>query len=163
MPVRQMFRLTAAAALTLALIGAWGALRPAAAQMITKQVELSEKQVEGFIAAQKQMSEAKETEFEAIAKAHGFASLADLDTVEANIILVLDGIDPDTRAYAEPPVQIKRQIEEMAGDKTISDSERKQAIEQLNAALRTARPLQFPGNIELVKRHYDRIMAVLQP
>jgi hypothetical protein len=161
--MRAMFRLTAAAALALAFLGTWAALRPAAAQMVTKQVQLTDKQVEGFIAAQKQMAEAKETEFEQIAKAHGFSSLADLDTVEANILLVLDGLDPDTRAYAEPPVQIKRQIEEVRGDKEMLESERKQALDQLNEALKTARPLQFPGNVELVKRYYDRIMAVLQP
>jgi hypothetical protein len=160
---RRIFRLTAAAALALAFVGAWGALRPADAQMITKQVQLTEKQVESFIAAQKQMAEAKEAEYEQIAKAHGFASLTDLDTVEANILLVLDGLDPETKAYAEPPVQIKRQIEEVAGDKSISENERKQTLEQLNEALKTARPLQFPGNVELVKRYYDRIMAVLQP
>jgi hypothetical protein len=163
MPMRAMFRLAAAAALALAFIGAWGALRPADAQIITKQVQLTEKQVEGFIAAQKQMAEAKESEFESIAKAHGFASLADLDTVEANILLVLDGLDPDTKAYAEPPVQIKRQIDEVNGDKSIADAERKQQLEQLNEALKTARPLEFPGNVDLVKRYYDRIMAVLQP
>ncbi len=163
MPMREMFRLAAAAALALAFIGAWGALVPVDAQMITKQVQLTEKQVEGFIAAQKQMAEAKETEFNSIAKAHGFASIADLDTVEANILLVLDGLDPDTKAFAEPPVQIKRQIEEVNGDKSIPEQERKQTLAQLNEALKTARPLQFPGNVDLVKRYYDRIMAVLQP
>ncbi len=161
--MREMFRLAAAAALALACIGAWGALHPTAAQMVTKQVQLTDKQVEGFIAAQKQMAQAKEAELESIAKAHGFASLDDLDTVEANILLVLDGLDPDTKAFAEPPVQIKRQIEEVNGDKSMPETEKKQTLDQLNEALKTARPLQFPGNIELVKRYYDRIMAVLHP
>jgi hypothetical protein len=161
--MREMFRPMAGAVLAFALICAWGALRPATAQTATKQLQLTEKQVEGFIAAQKKMSGGNEAEYESIAKALGFASLEELDAVEANILLVLEGIDPETKAFAEPPVQIRQRIDEVAKDSTISDADRKQALEELNAELKTAQPLQFPSNIELVKRYYDRIVAVLQP
>jgi hypothetical protein len=161
--MREMFRPMAAAVLAFALICAWGALRPITAQTATKQIQLTEKQVEGFIAAQKKMSGAKEAEYESIAKAYGFAGLEELDTVEANILLVLEGLDPGTKAFAEPPAQIKRQIEQVIKDNAISDADRKQALEQLNAELKAAQPLQFPSNIELVRRYYDRIVAVLQP
>ena len=161
--MRETFRPMAAAVLAFALICAWGALGPTTAQTATKQLQLTERQVEGFIAAQKKMASAKEAEYESIAKAHGFASLEELDTVEANILLVLEGLDPETKAFDEPPVQIKRQIDQLAKDSTISDDDRKQALAQLNEELKTAEPLQFPSNIELVKRYYDRIVAVLQP
>ena len=161
--MREMFRPMAATVLAFALICAWGALRPTTAQTVTKQLQLTEKQVEGFIATQKQMSGAKEAEYELIAKAHGFASLEELDAVEANILLVIEGLDPQTKAFAEPPVQIKRRIDEVTKDSSISDADRKQALDELNAELKTAQPLQFPSNIELVKRYYDRIVAALQP
>ena len=77
--------------------------------------------------------------------------------------MVIEGLDPQTKAFAEPPVQIKRRIEEVAKDSSISDADRKQALDELNAELKTAQPLQFPSNIELVKRYYDRIVAALQP
>src|SRR5262245_58347750 len=125
--MREMFRPMAAAVLAFALICAWGALRPTTAQTATKQFQLTEKQVEGFIAAQKKMSGANEAEYESIAKAHGFASLEELDAVEANILLVLEGLDPETKTFAEPPVQIKRRIDEVAKDRSISDADRKQA------------------------------------
>lgn len=51
--------------------------------MVTKEVQLTEKHVEGFIAAQKKMAAAKEAEFEAIAKAHGFANLGELGPLAA--------------------------------------------------------------------------------
>ena len=92
--MREMFRPMAAAVLAFALMCAWGALRPTTAQTATKQLQLTEKQVEGFIAAQKKMSGAKEAEYESIAKAHGFASLEELDAVEANILLVTRGARP---------------------------------------------------------------------
>ena len=34
-------------------------------------------------------------------------------------------------------------------------------LEELNEALKSAQPIQFPGNIELVKKHYDKIDAAL--
>ncbi|MGH8642226.1 MAG: hypothetical protein ACRET6_10965 [Burkholderiales bacterium] len=161
--MREMLRPMAAAALALALIGTWGALLPTTAQMVTKEVQLTEKHVEGFIAAQKKMAAAKEAEFEAIAKAHGFANLDEIDTVEVNIMMVMEGLDPQTKAFAEPPVQIRKLIEEVNKDSSMPEDQRKQALAKLNEELKTARPLRFPGNIELVKRYYDRIIAVLQP
>jgi hypothetical protein len=34
-------------------------------------------------------------------------------------------------------------------------------LEELNEALKSAQPIQFPGNIELVKKYYDKIDAAL--
>jgi len=161
--MRENSRLMAAAALALALIVAWGASRPITAQTVTKEVQLTEKHLEGYIAAQPKMAAAQEAEFESIAKAHGFASLDEFDTVEANILLIFDGIDdPKSKTFAEPPVQIKRKIDEIGRDKSIGEADKKKALTELNEALKSARPVQFPGNIELVRRYYDRLSAVLQ-
>jgi hypothetical protein len=161
--MREMLRPMAAAVLALALVAAWGGWRPATAQMVTKQIQLTEKQVEGFIAAQRKMAAAKEADYESVAKAHGFSSLDELDTVEANILLVIDGLDPQTMAFAQPPVQIKQRIDEINKDTSMPEPQRKQALAELNEELKTAQPLQFPANIELVKRYFERIVAVLQP
>jgi hypothetical protein len=159
----DMSRLLAAAAVAIALATSLGALRPATAQMVTKQVRLTEKQVEGFIVAQQKLAAAKgDAELETIAKAHGFTSLEQLDEVEANILLVLDGIDPKTKAFAEPPVQIGRRIDEVKADKSMPDAERKKVLHELNEVLKSARPMQFPSNVELVRKYYDRLQAVLQ-
>jgi hypothetical protein len=146
--------------------GAWqtlGGPEPATAQVGTKQMALTEKQVERFIAAQGKMSAAKgEDELEAVAREFGFASLEEHDDVEANILLLLEGIHPQSRAFLEPPVQIKRRIEETKADKSLPEDERKQVLQELAEALKSAQPIRFPANVELVRKYYDKIQAVLQ-
>jgi hypothetical protein len=146
--------------------GAWqtlGGLEPATAQVGTKQMALTEKQVERFIAAQGKMAAATgEDELEAVAREYGFASLEEHDDVEANILLLLEGIHPQSRVFLEPPVQIKRRIEETKADKSLPEDERKQALQELTEALKSAQPIQFPANVELVRKYYDKIQAVLQ-
>lgn len=159
----ETFRHLAAAAVAVAFTLAFGALHPATAQTPVKQIQLTEKQVEAFIAAQEKMATAKaDAELESIAKAHGFASLDELDAVEANILLVMDGLDPQSKAFAEPPVQIKQRIEAVASEKSMPEADRKQALAELNEALKSAQPIQFRSNIDLVKKHYDRLRAALQ-
>lgn len=146
--------------------GAWQALggsEPAAAQVATKQMALSEEQVQRFIAAQGKMSVARsENELEAIAKAHGFSSLEEHDDVESNILLLLEAIHPQSRTFLEPPVHIRRRIDEIKSNKSLPEGERKQALQELADALKSARPIQFPANIELVQKYYDQLQAALQ-
>ena len=76
--------------------------------------------------------------------------------------MVMAGIDPQTKAFTEPKVAIKKEIDEVKADKSIPEKEKKQMLEELNEALKTAQPIQHPGNVELVKKYYDKIDAVLQ-
>jgi hypothetical protein len=52
---------------------------------------------------------------------------------------------------------IKKEIEDASADKTIPDSERKQFLEELNQVLKSAESIQFPSNIEVVEKYYDKI------
>ena len=38
---------------------------------------------------------------------------------------------------------------------------KKQLLQELNEALKAAQPVQFPSNVELVKKYYDKINAAL--
>jgi hypothetical protein len=142
-----------------------------------KQIKLSEQQVEGFIAAQKDMAAVTEqmqggngdkpdpkvqAELENVAKKHGFASFAEYDEVAANISMVMAGIDPQSKAFTDPKVAIQKEIDEVTADTSIPEKEKKQMLDELNEALKTAQPIQNPGNIELVKKYYEKIDAVLQ-
>jgi hypothetical protein len=161
--MREILRLSAFVMAAVILLQTSGGFGPARAQAPAKQIQLTEKQVQSFIAAQKQMASAKsDAEFEKIAKASGFASLDEHDEVEANILLVFDGIDPQTKAFTEPPILIKRQIEAVSADKAVAAAERKQVLDELNEALKTAKPVQFPSNVELVKKYYGQLEAALQ-
>ena len=103
-----------------------------------------------------------QAELEGIAKKHGFASFAEYDDVAATISMMMAGIDPQTKAFTEPKVAIQKEIEEVKNDKTIPENEKKQMLEELNEALKSAQPIQYPSNIELVKKYFDKIDAVLQ-
>ncbi len=148
----------------------------AAAQTIN-QIKLTEMQVEGFVAAQKDMAAVTEkmqdtaadkpdpkiqADLDAIAKKHGFKDFAEYDDVAANISMIMAGIDPQSKAFMEPAAAIKKEIDEIQNDKSIADKEKQQMLEELNEALKTAAPIQHPGNVELVKKHFDKIEAVLQ-
>jgi hypothetical protein len=162
--MHQLFRAAAIALFALAVAS------PAAAQEI-KRTRLTEKQVQSYIAAQPDLAAATAkikndkpdpkiiAEIEAVAKKHGFASLDELDNVSANVSIVFSGIDPKTKAFSQPPEAIKQEIAAVNADKSIPANERKQILDELNGALKSAKPIQFPENIELVKKYYDKIEA----
>jgi hypothetical protein len=103
-----------------------------------------------------------QTELENIAKKHGFASFNEYDDVAATISNIMAGIDPSTKVFSDPSVAIKKEMEEVTGDKTIPENEKKQMLDDLKEALKAAQPIQYPTNIELVTKYFDKLDAVLQ-
>jgi hypothetical protein len=169
----QVLRLcvTAFAVVALAyLAGVVSAQAPAP----VKQVKLSEKQVQGFISAHKDMAEAFDkmagekseaaalAQLNTIAKKFGFKDHGEYDEVATNIAMVMFGIDPQTKAFTDPPTLAKKELEEAMADKTLPEKERKQLVEELSEQLKTVQPIMHPSNIELVKKHYDKIEPLLQ-
>jgi soluble cytochrome b562 len=59
-------------------------------------------------------------------------------------------------------VAIQKEIEEVKGDNSIPEKEKKQMLDELGEALKSAQPIANPGNIDLVKKYYEKIDAVLQ-
>jgi hypothetical protein len=176
--MQQVVRVMLAAFVAVILVDSSGAAtaQPAGMPPAVKQIKLTEKQIEGFITAQKDMSSVLEkvqgttsdqlpptlqAELEAAAKKHGFKDFADYDEVVANITMVMAGIDPKTKTFTEPAIAIKQEIAEVTANKSIPAQEKKQMLDELNEALKSAEPIQFPGNIELVKKYYDKIDAAL--
>jgi hypothetical protein len=169
--MQQVFRPFIAAIIAVAVVQLAGTV---SAQSPVKQLKLSEKQVEGFIAAHKDMGAVAEkmegdkpdpkvqVQLEGIAKKFGFKDFNEYDDVASNIALVMAGIDPQTKAFTDPPTAIKREIEEITADKSMPEKERKQALDELAEAMKMAQPIQFPGNIDVVKKYYDRLEPLLQ-
>jgi len=146
----------------------------APARVAVTQIKLTEKHVEGFIAAQKDMSAVVEkmmqgavfsssanagyeAELKAIAKKHGFKNFAEYEAVAASISLVMSAIDSQTKVFTDPPTAIRQELEDVTAAKNIPNSEKKKLLRSLTLALRAARPIQFPTNIELVQKYYDKI------
>ena len=169
--MQQVLRLVLAAVAAVAIQFAAGT---ASAQSPVKQIKLTEKQVEGFIAAHKDMGAVAEKiegdkpdpkiqgQLEGIAKKYGFKDFNEYDDVASNIALVMAGVDPQTTAFTDPPTAIKREIDEITADKSMPEKEKKQALEELNEAMKMAQPIQHTTNIELVKKYYDRLEPLLQ-
>src|SRR6266403_1261116 len=95
-----------------------------------KQIRLTERQIQGFIAAQKEMAVVAEfgqrdprlqTESDTVANKNGFKNIA---------------------------------------DKTISKRQKKELLNEFEKRLNAAQPIQYPSNIELVKKYYDQIHPI---
>jgi hypothetical protein len=140
-----------------------------------KQMKLTEKQIQSFISAQKQLAPlsskldaagdkpdpALQSELEKIAKNNGFSTLDELGDVGANISIVLAGLDPKTGKFTEPPDLIKKDIEEIKQNKEMSQKDRDEALSEMQQALKTAAPLQFKENVALVKKYQKELDQVL--
>src|SRR4029079_15956483 len=91
---------------------------PALAQDAMKQIQLTEKQVQGYVAAQKDMAAISEkmqgnskpdakmqSQMEAAIKKPGFANMDEYSAVADNIQLVMSGIDPAPKNFREPKAE----------------------------------------------------------
>ena len=140
-----------------------------------KQIALTEKQIEGVLAAQKEVDaivdklpdDAKpdpkvDAQLDAVVKKNGFAGYDEYNTVVDNISLVLGGFDPATKKYVGPETVAKAQIAQVQADKKMSAKDKKEVLAELNEALKSPPPtIENKGNIELVARYYDKLAAVL--
>jgi hypothetical protein len=59
--------------------------------------------------------------------------------------------------FTDPPTAIRQELEDVTAAKNIPNSEKKKLLRSLTLALRAARPIQFPTNVELVQKYYDKI------
>jgi hypothetical protein len=152
--------------------------KPAPAQQAApalKQIPLTDKQVEGVIAAAKDMDaitaklsqnskpDAKVTaQLEGVAKKNGFASYDDYNDVVDNISIVLAGFDPATKKYVGTEAVIKAQMAQVQADKKMSAKDKKDALADLSQALKAPEtPIENKGNIDLVGKYYDKLAAIM--
>jgi hypothetical protein len=140
-----------------------------------KQIVLSEKQVQGVIAAQKDLDaltaklpdnvkpDPKVTaQLDAAAKKNGFASYDEYNDVVDNISLVLAAMDPTSKKYVGFDFVIKTQIANVQTDKKMSLKDKKEALADLNQALKSpVPPIEYKGNIDLVVKYYDKLAEAL--
>jgi hypothetical protein len=180
-PAAAAFSIACLAA-ALAMLPATGALAqakqpPAAAQAApaqeapVKQMALTEKQVQGVLAAQKDMDAITDklsenskpdpkvtASLEGVAKKNGFASYDEYNNVVDNISLVLAGFDPATKKYVGSDAVIKAQIAQVQADTKMPAKDKKEALADLNEALKQPAPaIENKGNIDLVGKYYDKL------
>jgi hypothetical protein len=154
---------------------AQGGAAPMGQPPAVKQIALTDKQIDGVIAAAKDMDALSEkmpdngqpdpkltAQFEATAKKYGFASYADYNTVVDNIGLIMSGIDPATKKYVGGAAVIKAQIAQVQADKKMSAKDKKDALDDLNQAAKAPEPtIENKGNIDLVVKYFDKLAAIM--
>ncbi|OIQ69376.1 hypothetical protein GALL_490230 [mine drainage metagenome] len=97
-----------------------------------------------------------------MAKKYGFASYDEYNMVVDNISLVLGGFDPATKKYVGSEAVIKSQIAQVQADKKMSAKDKKDALADLNQALKAPEPpIENKGNIDLVAKYYDKLAAIM--
>ena len=140
-----------------------------------KQIALTEKQIESVLAAQKDVDaitdkipeNAKpdpkvDAQLDAVAKKNGFASYDEYNTVVDNISLVLGGFDPATKKFVGAETVLKAQIAQIQADKKMPAKDKKEALADLNEALKSPPPaIENKGNIDIVAKYYDKLAEAL--
>jgi hypothetical protein len=140
-----------------------------------KQMALTDKQIEGVIASSKDMDAITDklpenakpdpkitAQLEAIAKKNGFASFDEYNDVTDNIGMVMAGFDPVSKKYVGNEAVIKSQIAQVQADKKMTPKDKKEALADLNDALKSpAPPVANKGNIDLVTKYYDKLAATM--
>jgi hypothetical protein len=138
-----------------------------------KQMALTDKQIQGVLSSSKDMDAITDklpenakpdpkvtAQLEAIAKKNGFASFDEYNDVTDNIGMVMAGFDPATKKYVGNEAVIKSQIAQVQADKKMTPKDKKEALADLNDALKSpAPPIQNKGNIDLVTKYYDQLAA----
>jgi len=138
-----------------------------------KQMALTEKQIQGVLAASKDMDaitaklpenaqpDAKAmAQIDAVAKKNGFASADEYNDVTDNIGMVMSGIDSTSKKYVGNEAVLKAQIAQIQADKKMSPKDKKETLAELNDALKNPAPaIQNKGNIDLVVKYYDKLAA----
>jgi hypothetical protein len=136
-----------------------------------KQIALTEKQIQGVLAAKADVDaitaklpegndkpDAKVlAQLDAAAKKQGFANYAEYEDVDDNINMVMAGIDPEAKKYVGDEIVLKKEIADVQADKKMAANDKKEALAQLNDAMKSAKPLQFTANIPLVLKYYDKL------
>lgn len=148
---------------------------PPAADIPMKQMALTDKQIEGVLAAQKEMDAITDkipanakpnpkvtAQLDAVAKKNGFAGNDEYNNVVDNISMVLGGFDPQTKKYVGDEAVLRSQMTAVEADKKISAKDKKLALDDMNAALKTPAPtVENKSNIELVEKYYDKLSQAL--
>ncbi|MFT4276597.1 MAG: hypothetical protein QM576_09595 [Rhodopseudomonas sp.] len=151
---------------------------PAAAEPAMKEITLTEKQIQGVLAAHKdvdaiaaKLPDDQDTkpdpkilaQLDDAAKKHGFASYDEYSDVVEAIGMVLVGTDPKTKTYVGPAAALKDQIAAVEADTKMSADDKKQALADLNEAAKNPGPaVTNKTNIDLVLKNYDALSQALE-
>jgi hypothetical protein len=136
-----------------------------------KQIPLTERQIQGAIAAAPGVKETTEiakeginelrpatvAKLDAVAKEHGLASYEEFLLVWNNLSLVESGFDRMSRKYIGRTALTKLQIAKIKADMTMSAEDKRDAIDALDFESPAPR---YKANVDLFIKYYDQMRGV---
>ncbi len=141
-----------------------------------EQIQLTDAQVKGYIAASPKLTELfdrmdqaetnpdpkLDAELEATAKKHGFKNYDELETVGSNISFVLSGINEEDGSFREPLEVLQEELDAVEADASIAAEEKAQLIASIKESIALTPKLQFPENVDVVKAHLKALNDLFQ-
>jgi len=139
-----------------------------------RQIALSEEQVTQYLAAAPALdailakvpagSDAAPdphlmTSLNATAREYGFSDYASYESVAINIVWILTGIDPLSKKYIGIQAVTRAEVTELLAGKALPAEEKKRQIDAYHAQMLSAAPVKFAGNVALVVKYYDQLIA----
>ncbi len=141
-----------------------------------EQVQLTDAQVKGYIAASPRLSELfdrmdsagnnpdpkLDAELEALARKHGFKNYDELETVGSNIGFVMSGINEEDGSFREPLEVLQEELAAVEADASIAAEEKQQLIASIKESITLTPKLKYPGNVNAVKAHLKALIDLFQ-
>ena len=143
-----------------------------------QQIALTDKQVQGLLDSQHEMDaitsklpdddpskppDAKTiAQLDTVARKFGFANYAEYGNVAANVDMLLDGFDPKTKKFIGIEASLKNQIGMIQADSKMPAKDKKEALDELNDSLKSVPKIQFPANVDVVTKYYDKLSEALR-
>jgi hypothetical protein len=138
------------------------------------QIALTEKQIQGLLAATEEVNATTDgaaedidklrpetiAKLDAVVKKHGLVNYDEYKKIDQNAGLIMSGFDEVTRKYVGREALIKLRIARVKADKKMSADDKKDELTDLSDQLQFALPqVEYKGNIALVAKYYDRLKA----
>ncbi len=141
-----------------------------------EQVQLTDAQVKGYIAAAPKLTELfdrmdraennpdpkLDAELETTAKKHGFKSYDELETVGSNISFVLSGINEEDGTFREPLEILQEELAAVEADASIAAEEKQQLVASIKESITLTPKLKFPDNVKVVKGNLKELTELFQ-
>lgn len=141
-----------------------------------EQIQLTDAQVKGYIAAAPKLSELfdrmdsaennpdpkLDAELEATAKKHGFQNYDELETVGSNISFVMSGFDEESGSFREPLEVLQEELAAVEADASIAAEEKEQLVASIKESIAVTPKLQYPDNVKVVKAHLKALTDLFQ-
>jgi hypothetical protein len=141
----------------------------------SQQMVLTEKQIEGLLAAQKTISAIVEkipqdeadtpnpkiqAELDKTAKKLGFKDYGEYDDVANNVLFILDGFDREKKTFVGHDVILKQQIAAINSDDKLQPKDKRDQIKDLKDKLKSIEPVKYPDNVTMVTKYYDKLSEI---